>query len=122
MRAAEICAFGFELPACMATFAVMVEHKGTESRGKQLMVGGAILAAVFGSAISLLLFWREIPGLFGETVGKFVGIMSTPFFMEASFVVLGFLIVVSLNIWRRHKDGDEFVTIEENDDGSPPVR
>jgi hypothetical protein len=38
--------------------------------------------------------------------------MSTPFFMEASFVILGFLIVVSLNTWRRHKAGDEFVTIE----------
>ena len=100
----------------------MIDEQETENRGKQILVGGAILAVVFGSAISLLLFWRDIPGLFGETVGKFVGIMSTPFFMEASFVILGFLIVVSLNIWRRHKDGDEFVTIEENKDGSPPAR
>ncbi len=101
---------------------VVTDKQATESRSRQILVGGAILAVVFGAAISLLLFWREIPGLFGETVGKFVGIMSTPFFMEASFAILGFLIVVSLNIWRRHKDGDEFVTIEENDDGSPPVR
>ena len=100
----------------------VIDEQATENRGKQILVGGAILAVVFGTAISLLLFWREIPGLFGETVGKFVGIMSTPFFMETSFVILGFLIVVSLNIWRRHQDGDEFVTIEENDDGSPPAR
>ena len=100
----------------------MTDEQETENRGKQILVGGAILAVVFGTAISLLLFWREIPGLFGETVGKFVGIMSTPFFLEASFVILGFLIVVSLNIWRRHKDGDEFVTIEESDNGSPPAR
>ena len=106
----------------MATFAEMVGHEATENRGKQLLVGGAIVFIVACVFISLLLFWRKIPGLFGETVGKFVGIMSTPFFMEASFVILGFLIVVSLNIWRRHKEGDEFVTIEEKDDASPPAR
>jgi hypothetical protein len=90
----------------------MAEQEATENRGKQFLVGGVILLVVASVVISLLLFWREIPGLLGETVGKFVGIMSTPFFMEASFVILGFLIVVSLNTWRRHKEGDEFVVIE----------
>jgi hypothetical protein len=93
----------------------MAEQAATENRGKQFLVGGAILCLVAGMVISLLLFWREIPGLLGETVGKIVGIMSTPFFMEASFVILGFFIVVGLNTWRRHKDGDEFVTIERGD-------
>jgi hypothetical protein len=90
----------------------MAEQQAAENRGKQFVVGGAILLVVAATVISLLIFWREIPGLLGETVGKVVGIMSTPFFMEASFVILGFLIVVSLNTWRRHKEGDEFVTIE----------
>lgn len=81
-------------------------------RVSQFLVGAAILLVVLLGFVSLLLFWRKIPGLLGETVGKIVGIMSTPFFMEASFVILGFLIVVSLNIWRRRKEGDEFVTIE----------
>jgi len=100
----------------------MTDQQATESRKKQLLVGGAILCVVAVMVISLLLFWRDIPGLLGESVGKVVGIMSTPFFMEASFVILGFLIVVSLNIWRRHKEGDEFVTIEVKDDVSPPGR
>lgn len=86
------------------------------------MVGGAILCVVAVVVVSLLLFWREIPGLLGETVGKVVGIMSTPFFMEASFVIIGFMIVVGLNTWRRRKEGDEFVTIEEKEDGSSPGR
>lgn len=106
----------------MATFAVMVEHEATENRGKQILVGGAIVLVVASVVISLLLFWRQIPGLFGESVGKFVGIMSTPFLMETSFIILGFLIVLSLNIWRRHKEGDEFVSIEQKDDASPPSR
>ena len=90
----------------------MTEQQATESRGKQFLVGGTILLVVACLVISLLMFWREIPGLLGETVGKVVGIMSTPFFMEASFVILGFFIVISLNTWRRQKEGDEFVTIE----------
>jgi hypothetical protein len=90
----------------------MTEQQATKSRGKQFLVGGTILLIVACLVISLLIFWREIPGLLGETVGKVVGIMSTPFFMEASFVILGFFIVVSLNTWRRQKEGDEFVTIE----------
>jgi hypothetical protein len=100
---------------CVANFSVMGEQQATESRGKQFLVGGTILLVVASVVISLLLFWREIPGIFGEAIGKVVGIMSTPFFMEASFVTLGFLIVVSLNTWRRHKEGDEFVMIEKND-------
>lgn len=90
----------------------MADQQSTDNRGKHFLVGGAILLVVALVVISLLLFWRVIPGLLGETVGKIVGIMSTPFFMEASFVILGFLIVVCLNTWRRHKAEDEFVTIE----------
>ena len=89
------------------------------------MVGGTILLVVAVSFVSLLIYWRLIPGWVGESIGMVVGIMSTPFFMEASFVILGILIVVGLNTWRQHKDGDEFVTIEESGDdegGSPPER
>jgi hypothetical protein len=100
----------------------MGEQQVTENRGKQFLVGGAILFVVAAGFVSLLMYWRLIPGWVGESVGMVVGIMSTPFFMEASFVFLGFLIVVGLNIWRRHKEGDEFVTIEEKEDGSPPGR
>ena len=89
----------------------------TESRGRQILVGAAILLVVTACFVSLLMFWRLIPGWVGESVGKLVGLMSTPFLMEASFAMLGLLIVISLNIWRRRREGDEFVTMEENNDG-----
>ncbi len=89
----------------------------TESRGKQILAGALVLLAVTVCFGSLLMFWRLIPGWVGESVGMVVGVMSTPFFMEASFIILGFLIVISLNIWRRHRAGDEFVTLEEKGDG-----
>lgn len=104
-----------------ARFVAMAGYETTENRGKQILVGVAILCTVAVGFVSLLIYWRRIPGWVGESIGTVVGIMSTPFFMEASFVILGMIIVVALNTWRQRKEGDEFVTIEEKDDedGSP---
>lgn len=71
---------------------------------------------VFSTAIiSLLLFWRFIPGWVGESVGMLAGLISTPFFMEFSFVVMGFIIVVSLNAYRNKSQGGDFVEIDPKD-------
>lgn len=83
------------------------------SRKKQVMIAFAILATITVCALSLLLGWRFVPGLLGEWLGVFAGLISTPFFLEGSFVVLGLLIVTSLNSWRRSKEGDEFVYLDQ---------
>ena len=67
------------------------------------------------AVISLLLFWKFIPGWVGEGVGMLAGVISTPFFMESSFVLMGFVIVILLNSWRRRRAGDEYVNVEEKD-------
>jgi hypothetical protein len=113
--------FRFELLGSGGSLAQMTHEQAKEpGRVRQFLVGAMILLVVMVGFVTLLLSWRKIPGLLGETVGKMVGIMSTPFFMEASFVILGFLIVVTLNTWRRHKEGDEFVSIET--EGEPADR
>lgn len=84
-----------------------------ESRGKQILVGGLILLTLTVFIVTLLMTWRKIPGVVGDSVGFFVGVMSTPFFMEGSFVIIGLLIVIGLNTWRRHKDGDELVYLDD---------
>ncbi len=61
----------------------------------------------------LLVGWRLLPGVLGEWVGTMIGIMTTPFFMEATFAILGLVTVVTLNHWRQHKEGDEFVYLEQ---------
>lgn len=91
----------------------MTQENFTESRGKQILVGAAILFTLTVAVMSLLLGWRKIPGVVGEAGGIVAGVMSTPFFLEASFAVLGLLIVLALNIYRRHKGGNEFVSMEE---------
>ena len=90
----------------------MNSGENEDNRGKQILAGGAILAIFAVCVVSLLMFWRLIPGWFGESVGMLAGVLSTPFFMEFSFAVIGLLIVLAVNIYRRRKEGDEFVTMD----------
>lgn len=59
-----------------------------------------------------LLGWGHLPGALGEWVGTMVGMLTTPFFMEASFLVLGLCVVVLVNHWRAKREGDDFVYLE----------
>lgn len=83
-----------------------------DERKQQVMVGFCVVAGVAG--LILLIAWaRYLPGLGGEFFGRILGIISTPFLMEASFCVLGLVLVMALNIWRQRRDGDELVYLEE---------
>ena len=100
----------------LVSWVVMITKQDlTEHRGRQLAVGGLIILIVSVSVISLHLFWRNIPGWIGESVGVFAGVISTPFFMEFSFTMLGLGIVIALNSWRRRSGGGEFIEVDEKD-------
>lgn len=76
------------------------------------MAGGLIILGV-GLMIVMLWLGRAIPGLFGEWLSLLAGLASTPFLMEASFIVVGLMIVLGLNGWRQRREGDEFVYLEQ---------
>lgn len=83
-----------------------------DERKQQVLVGFCVVAGVAG--LILLIAWaRYLPGLGGEFFGRILGVISTPFLMEASFCVLGLVLVMGLNIWRQRRDGDELVYLEE---------
>ena len=84
-----------------------------DERVKQVAIGASILIVLAVVVSGLLIGWRLLPGLLGEWVGTIIGVMTTPFFMEASFAILGLVTVITLNHWRQHKDGDEFVYLEQ---------
>ncbi len=87
--------------------------RSRDERVKQVVIGVGILIALTVMVPLTLISWRLLPGLFGEWIGTMIGIMTTPFFMEASFSLLGLLIVITLNHWRQHKDGDELVYLDQ---------
>jgi hypothetical protein len=90
----------------------MNQQSNQENRGKQVAVGGLIIFSLMSAVIGLLVFWRYIPGWIGESVGKIAGLISTPFILETSFLIMGFGIVIMLNSWRRKKAGDDFVEFD----------
>ncbi len=83
------------------------------NRTKQIFAGAGILTVLTLLVTGTLLGWRHVPGLAGEWLGTVIGIMTTPFFLEGSFLILGLVTVVTLNGWKRQREGDEFVYLEE---------
>ncbi len=87
--------------------------KVRDERTSQIAVGAGILVAVMLVVCGILIGWHYLPGLLGEWVGFMVGVMTTPFLLEASFVILGLTVVVAINGWRRRRAGDELVYLEQ---------
>lgn len=84
-----------------------------DERVKQVVIAASILLSIAVIMPTALLGWRSLPGLLGEWAGMVVGLMTTPFFMEATFVILGFVTVITLNTIRQRREGDDFVYLEQ---------
>jgi len=82
-------------------------------RKKQIVLGASLLLSLAMIVPGILVGWRYLPGVLGEWIGTMIGIATTPFILETSFAILGLMIVLALNTYRRHKDGDEFVYLEQ---------
>jgi hypothetical protein len=93
-----------------------------DERVKQVAVGVSILVLLTVLVVGLLLTWRLVPGLVGETLGTIMGIVTTPFFMEASFSILGLVTVITINHWRQLKEGDDFVSLDVASDSEQDPR
>lgn len=83
-----------------------------DERVKQVAVALGLIGLVALMMIGIGL-GGFLPGLAGEWFARILGIVTTPFLMEGSFIVLGFILVITLNLWRLHREGDEFVYLEE---------
>lgn len=84
----------------------------SDPRFKQVLVGIAAIFLVCG--IVWFIWWGgTLPGFIGEWFAMVLGIITTPFLMEASFIVLGLLMVIAINYWRLHRDGDELVYLDQ---------
>jgi hypothetical protein len=85
----------------------------TDERTRQIAAAAGIVLGVGVVVCAGLLLWPLVPGVAGEWLGFVAGVVTTPFFMEASFAVLGLSLVVALNHWRQKKAGDELVYLEQ---------
>ncbi len=64
----------------------------------------------------------KLPGFAGELFRKITGFMFTPVFMELTFAFLGLIAVFWINSIRLQREGDEYVSLEiENDQDEPKL-
>ncbi len=87
-----------------------------DPRRLQLIIGLGILAVLVLCVPSFYIVWHYVPGFMGEFLGVLAGIISTPFLLEACFLILGLIIVIGLNNIRMRRNGDEYVYLEEVED------
>jgi hypothetical protein len=82
----------------------------------QIAVGAGILLALTLVVCGLLIGRPHMSGVIGEWIAFMVGVMTSPFFMEATFAVIGLTLVLAINHWRQKRAGDELMYLEEVDD------
>lgn len=83
-----------------------------DERRRQVAVAAGILACVAFGFVTLAI-GAHFPGLAGEFFARILGIITTPFILESSLFILGFVVVLTLNQWRQMREGDEFVYLEQ---------
>lgn len=84
-------------------------------RSRIILTGFIPILAVSATILGIGLGGR-LPGFAGEVFRKITGFMFTPIFLELSFAFLGILAVFLINNIRLQKQGDEFVSLEVEDD------
>jgi hypothetical protein len=87
-------------------------------RAKQIAMGASILLALTLAVCGALVGRHYLPGLLGDWAGVMVGLITTPFILEASFIIIGLCVVMWINHCRERREGDEFVYLDQLDDES----
>ena len=87
-----------------------------DDRRRQIAAGAGILLLITVLVCVALIGWRYMPGILGEWLGTMIGVVTTPFFLELSFAVLGLTVVLMLNHWRQKRTGDELMYLEQVDE------
>lgn len=86
--------------------------KARDQQNEQIVWAAVILIGIGLVVSATLLFGRKLPGLWGEWASTLIGVMTTPFLMEASFVLIGISIVAVVNHVAAERSGDEWVDPE----------
>lgn len=93
-----------------------------ERKWVKTLVIGCSFMLVFILALGILAACALYLEGFPKTVAeKMAGLISSPVIMELSFFSMGFVLLLAFNVFRRIREGDEFVDLEtvENRDPSP---
>jgi hypothetical protein len=88
-------------------------------RTKMILTGIIPIFSVAAIIIGIGLGGR-LPGFAGEVFRKITGFMFTPVFLECTFALLGLIAVFWINSIRLQREGDDYVSLEIEDEPDEP--
>ena len=89
------------------------------SKRSLIILAGFITILSVSATILGIGLGGRLPGLPGEIFRKITGFMFTPVFLELTFAFLGLLAVFLINNLRLQKQGDEYISLEVEEDQKP---
>ena len=90
-----------------------------DKRSKQHMLIGFGLILFFFIFLGGIAASAYLPGFSGEIGRMCLALITSPFLMESSIFFLALTLLFAINGWRRIREGDDWVTLDEN---GVPVR
>lgn len=91
-----------------------------DERKRQVAIAIGIIAGLAALFLGLVMA-TGLPGVAGEFFARITGIVTTPFLLEGTLAIVGFLIVILINHWRHQREGDELVYLDEIKDAPKGV-
>jgi len=90
-----------------------------DKNSKQQMMIGFGLILFFFFILGGVAAAAYLPGFSGEVGRMCLALITSPFLMETSIFFLALTLLFAINGWRRNREGDDWVTLDEN---GVPVR
>lgn len=87
------------------------------SERKKHIIIGALLIVCFFILLGLVAGIAYLPGFVGELGTMCLSMLTSPFIMETTIAFLAITMLFAINGWRRNKDGDDYLELDEN--GTP---
>ncbi|MBT8038540.1 MAG: hypothetical protein KJO21_13475 [Verrucomicrobiae bacterium] len=88
-------------------------------RSKQIALGSAGVAFFF-LMMGGIAGTAYLPGFAGELGRMCLALVTSPFLMETAIFFLALALLFAVNGWRRNREGDDWVTLDEK--GLPKKR
>ena len=89
-----------------------------EENKKHILIGSGLIVFFF-LCLGGIAAAAYLPGFAGELGRMCLAWITSPFLMESALFFLALTLLFAVNAWRRNKDGDDWVKLDEN---GHPVR
>ena len=104
----------FDLKIRAADANEVVKFLFMDKRSKQHMMIGFGLILFFFIALGGVAAAAYLPGYSGEVGRMCLALITSPFLMESSIFFLALTLLLAINGWRRNREGDDWVALDEN--------